>query len=185
MTNISIQLCDYDNKFIINNIYPLYLYDLGEIRNVYPNKYGVFEEDDSIKTLEEQIHIFDIWWNKKGILFPYLITVDGLPAGFVFVATPPYLVDDSDFMISEMFIMRQFRGKGVGEYAVTTILNKYLGNWMLFTTPTDSNLKTIKFWRKTLSHYTNNQFTEENKDILNFGFSKVFKFTNNNINHKD
>ncbi len=177
MTNISIQLCDYDNKFIINNIYPLYLYDLEEIRNVYPNRYGVFE-DDSIKTLEEQISIFDIWWNREGILFPYLIIVDELPAGFVLVATPPYLVDDSDFMINEMFVMRQFRGKGVGEYAARAIFNKHLGNWMLFTTPTDSNLKTINFWRKTLSNYTNNQFIERDEELLHFGFSKVFKFIN-------
>lgn len=177
MTDISIQLCNRDNKFIINNMYPLYLHDLGEIRNTYPNEYGVFE-DDSIKTLEEQIPVFDIWWNKKDILFPYLITVDGLPAGFILLATPPYVVDDSDFMINEMFIMRPFRGKGVGEYAVTAIFNMYLGNWMLFTTPTNRNLKTIKFWRKTLFHYTNNQFIEENKDLPYFGFSKVFKFNN-------
>lgn len=178
MAKVSIQLCDYDNKFIINNMYPLYLHDLAEIRNEHPNKYGIFENNDSIKTLEEQIPIFNIWWDKKNILFPYIITVDGLAAGFILVATPPYLVDDSDFMINEMFIMRSFRGNRVGEYAVTTIFNKYLGNWMLFTTPSDSNLKTIKFWRKTLSNYTNNQYTEENKDIPQFGFSKVFKFNN-------
>jgi len=71
MTNISIQLCNRDNKFIINNMYPLYIHDLGEIRNTYPNKYGVFEEDNSIKTLEEQTPVFDIWWNKKDILFPF------------------------------------------------------------------------------------------------------------------
>ncbi|WP_132996343.1 hypothetical protein [Sporanaerobacter acetigenes] len=59
-----------------------------------------------------------------------------------------------------------------------TIFNMYLGNWMLFTTPTDRNLRTIKFWRKTLSHYTKNQFIEENKDLPYFGFSKVFIFNN-------
>lgn len=178
MNNISIELCDYDNKFIINNMYPLYLYDLGEIRSIYPNSYGIFEDDDSIKTLEEQIPIFDIWWEKKDILFPYLITVNGTPAGFALVATPPYVADDSDFMLVEMFVMRQFRGKGVGEYAIKDIFNKHLGNWMLFTTPTESNAKTIRFWRKTLSNYTKDQFTEEDKDIPEYEFGKVFKFSN-------
>lgn len=178
MTNISVELCDVNNKFIINNIYPLYLYDLAEIRSIYPNKYGVFEDDDNIETLEKQIPIFDIWWNKKGSLFPYLITVDGVTGGFVLVAASPYAVDNSDFMICEMFIMRPFRGKGVGEYAVKTICNKYLGNWILFTTPTDSNLRTIEFWRKTLSQYTNNNFIEEDKDIAHFGYNKVFRFNN-------
>lgn len=184
MTNITVELCDYSNKFIINNLYPLYLYDLAEIRDTYPNKYGVFEEDDTIETLEEQIPIFDIWWNKKGILFPYLIKVDGLPAGFILVATPPYIVDDSDFMISEMFIMRPFRSKGVGEYVVKTIFNKHSGTWMLFTTPTDSNFKTIKFWRKTLSKCINNQFTEVDQDIPHFGVNKIFKLSSKGLEAK-
>ena len=178
MNNISVELCDYDNKFIINNMYPLYLYDLGEIRNILPNSYGVFEDDNSVKTLEEQIPLFDIWWEKKDNLFPYLITVDAKPAGFALVATPPYTIDESDFMLVEMFVMRQFRGKGVGEDAIKTVFHKHLGNWMLFTTPTESNAKTIEFWRKTLSSYTKDQFIEEDKYIPEYEFGKVFKFSN-------
>ena len=177
MTKIKINLSDYESKFVINNMYPLYLHDLAEIRNEYPNQYGVFD-DNNIKTLEEQTSIFDIWWNRKGILFPYLITVNDLPAGFILVATPPYLVDDSDFMISEMFIMRPFRGKGIGEYSVATVFNNFCGNWMLFTTPTDSNLKTIKFWRKTVAKYTKSKFIELNEDLPHYGFNKVFRFSN-------
>jgi hypothetical protein len=44
MNNLTIELCERKNKFIINNLYPLYLHDLAEIRNVLPNKYGVFED---------------------------------------------------------------------------------------------------------------------------------------------
>lgn len=178
MENISIQLCDRKNKFIINNLYPLYLHDLAEIRNELPNKYGVFEDDDEYQTLEQQIPVFDIWWEKEDHLFPYLITVDDLPAGFILIATPPYLYDNCDFMINEAFILRPFRGKGIGEYAVTEIFNLYRGKWMLFTTPTEKNIKTINFWRKTLSRYTNNQFTEEDKELQGVGLSKVFKFNN-------
>jgi len=181
MQKISVELSNYDNKFIINNMYPFYLYDLGEIRNILPNKYGVFEDDDIIKTLEEQIPLFDVWWKNKDALFPYLITVDGIAAGFILVARPPYVVDDSDFMVGEMFIMRQFRGRGVGQYAIKTVFNKHIGKWMLFTTPTDRNLKTIGFWRKTLSDYTKDEFTEEDKDIPGYEFGKIFKFSNKNI----
>jgi len=46
------------------------------------------------------------------------------------------------------------------------------------TTPTDKNLNTISFWRKTLSGYKNNQFTEEDKVLKDIGFYKVFKFNN-------
>lgn len=178
MSNIKVQLSDRNTKFIINNMYPLYLHDIAEIRNVLPNKYGVFEDDDKYQTLEQQIPVFDIWWEKENILFPYLITVDDLPAGFAFIATPPYLVDDSNFMLNELFILRPFRNKGVAEYAMTKIFNEFKGKWMLFTTPTDNNIKTINFWRKTLSNYTNNQFIEEDKELEHYGFHKVFNFKN-------
>lgn len=176
--NITIELCERKNKFIINNLYPLYLHDLAGIRKVLPNKYGVFEDDDKYHTLEKQIPVFDIWWEKEGVLFPYLVTVDELPAGFVLVTTPPYLYDNCDYMINELFVLRPFRGNGIGEYAVREIFNLYRGSWMLFTTPTDSNLNTVSFWRKTLSRYTDNHFTEEDKELQHVGFSKVFKFNN-------
>ncbi|KAB3528952.1 hypothetical protein [Alkaliphilus serpentinus] len=86
---ITIELCMRDQKFIINNLYPLYLHDLAEIRGELPNKYGVFEEDDEYKTLQQQIPVFDIWWENKKVLYPYLIKVDQLPAGFALIATPP------------------------------------------------------------------------------------------------
>ncbi|WP_078553753.1 hypothetical protein [Bacillus alkalicellulosilyticus] len=165
MNKISVHLCERKNKFIINNLYPLYLHDLAGIRNELPNKYGVFEEDEEYQTLEQQISVFDVWWEKEGVLFPYLVTVDDLPAGFIFVATPLYVFGNCDFMIKEFFILRPFRGKGIGEYVISEIFNLYRGKWMLYTAPTDKNYKTISLWRKTLTRYTNNQFTEEDIEL--------------------
>lgn len=68
-------------------------------------------------------------------------------------------------MVNEFFIMRPFRGKKIGEYALTDIFNRFRGKWLIYTTPTDKNLKTIQFWRKTLSRYTNDQFVEADKDL--------------------
>ncbi|OBZ17063.1 GNAT family N-acetyltransferase [Bacillus sp. FJAT-26390] len=177
MDKITVQLCDLDTKAIINNMYPLYLHDLSGIRDVLPNKFGVFEESDDYKTLQDQIAVFDIWWEKEGVLFPFLIRVNDVPAGFALIATPPYVYGDSNYLINEYFILRPFRGKGVGEHAAIEIFKRFLGKWMLYTTGTEKNRNAIAFWRKTLLRYTDNQFTEEDKELGDVGLCKVFTFS--------
>jgi predicted acetyltransferase len=181
MAEITVQFSRHDTKFIINNLYPLYLHDLAGIRNVLPNKYGVFEDSDAFQTLQQQVAEFDIWWEKEDILFPFLITVDEVPAGFALIATPPYVDDDSDYLVNEFFILQPFRAQGVAEVAITKIFNRFQGKWLIYTTPTEKNLRTINFWRKTLTRYTNNLFTEEEKELRpEIGITKVFNFTNKN-----
>lgn len=179
--NITVELCALDDKFIIYNLYPLYLYDLAEIRKVLPNRHGVFEDTDDYKTLLNQQTLFDIWWQKENILFPFLIRVNGLPAGFGLVATPPYLVDDSEYMLNEFFIARPFRNKGVGEKAAAVIFNRFPGKWMLFTTPTEDNVRTQMFWRKTLERFTLSRYKETDEDLPHFGASKVFRFESDRL----
>ena len=86
MVNVETILADKDTANIIRNIYPLYLYDLSEIYGNIPNKYGIYE-NESVKTLEEQYHIQDVWFKKYGELFPFIIFVDKNPAGFILVST--------------------------------------------------------------------------------------------------
>jgi len=73
--NITVTLTDSTTKFMINNLYPLYLHDLSEIWGNLPNPYGVYEDNET-QTLNEQNKVFDIWWEKPGILYPYLIKED-------------------------------------------------------------------------------------------------------------
>lgn len=98
--NITITLTDSASKFIINNLYPLYLHDLSEIWGTIPNRYGVFEEDET-QSLQEQNKVFDIWWEKAGILYPYLIKENDIPIGFALVATPPYTPSACEFYLNE------------------------------------------------------------------------------------
>ncbi|XEC97464.1 GNAT family N-acetyltransferase [Paenibacillus tarimensis] len=181
MAEIEIRLSGSETKFIINNMYPLYLHDLAGIRGVLPNNFGVFEDSDKYQTLQQQISVFDIWWEKEGVLFPFLITVDEVPAGFALIATPPYILDDSNYLVNEFFILKPFRSKGIAEYAVKEIFNRFRGKWLVFTTPTDKNALAIEFWRKTISRYTIHGYTEVDKELPDVGFSKVFNFSNKNV----
>ncbi|MBD3922086.1 GNAT family N-acetyltransferase [Paenibacillus sp. PR3] len=175
--NVELQLCGIGDKFIINNIYPLYLYDLSEIWERDTNRYGVFEDDDT-RTLAEQIQVFDVWWEHPGVLFPYLIKVDDLPAGLIFVATPPYTPCPSyiDYYLNEFFLMRKYRGKGIGEIAMRQLLDMMPGRWELQTNPTARNERAIKFYRKTLHACTNGEYTEELGRHPEQGEMLVFRF---------
>lgn len=174
---VSLTLTDPTTKFIINNLYPLYLHDLSEIWGWKPNQYGIFE-DEEILTLQEQNKLFDIWWSKQTILFPYLIRVDEAPAGFALVATPPYTPHDSDFYLNEYFILRSFRGNGVAETAAVKVLNNHRGTWELQTNPTETNRRAQAFWRRTIANYTNGNYQEAIIETKNDRNKLIFRFNN-------
>lgn len=179
---VTLNLTDQSTKFIINNLYPLYLHDLSEIWGWKPNKYGVFEDDETL-TLNEQNKVFDIWWSKQSILFPYLIMVDSIPTGFALVATPPYTPQGSDFYLNEFFILRSYRGKGVAEKAAIKVFNNHRGTWELQTNPNEGNKRAQTFWRKTIGNYINGNYQEEISQTEDDGNKLIFKF-NNDVNIK-
>jgi len=173
--NVTIHLTDPETKFIINNLYPLYLHDLSEIWGWAPNKYGVFEDDETM-SLHEQNKVFDIWWSKPSVLFPYLIKVEGIPAGFALVATPPYTPHGSEFYLNEFFILRSFRGQGVAETAAVQVFDNHQGTWELQTNPEETNKRAQSFWRRTIHHYTAQNYEEETIDTTNDGKKMIFRF---------
>lgn len=176
--NVTARLCGMEEKFIINNIYPLYLHDLSEVWEHKINRYGVFENDDT-RTLMEQNRVFDIWWEHPNVLFPYLITVDDIPAGLAFVATSPFISCPHyiDYYMNEFFLLRNYRGKGVGEEAVRQIIGKMPGQWELQTNPTERNERAKRFWRKTLNTCTNGKYSEELGHHPEDGEKLVFRFS--------
>ncbi|MFC7681833.1 GNAT family N-acetyltransferase [Paenibacillus sp. GCM10028914] len=178
--NVSIRLTDQSTKFIVNNLYPLYLHDLSEIWGWKPNKYGVYEDDETM-TLNDQNKVFDVWWKNESVLFPYLIRVDEIPAGFAFVATPPYTPHGSEYYLNEFFMLRPFRGKGAAEAAAIQMFNSHKGTWEIQTNPGDANKRAQSFWRRTLNHYTSGSYQEEYADTTNDNYKLIFRFDNRMI----
>jgi predicted acetyltransferase len=178
--NIELMLTTKENAYIINNLYPLYLHDLSEHYGNLPNKHGVYEESNDYKTLYKQNEVFNIWWEKPNCLYPYLILVDEVPAGFIFVATPPYTSPGIDYYINEFFLLRPFRGKEIGTYAASMAFDKFKGKWELYTNSSKKNIKAQKFWQKTVSKYTKSIY-EESYGQTFWGHMLIFKFDNSNF----
>lgn len=94
------------------------------------------------------------------------------------MATPPYTSQDCEFYLSEFFVMRPFRGKGISGIAAKEVFNHHTGNWGLQTNPTESNKRAQHFWRKTLNEYTGASFQEECSETTGDGLKMIYRFDN-------
>ncbi|ULL18595.1 GNAT family N-acetyltransferase [Paenibacillus sp. H1-7] len=179
--NIEVTLTREDEAYIIKNLYPLYLYDLSEhyglVPGHTPNGHGIYESSDEYRTLQDQYEVQSIWWEKPNCLYPFLIRVDGIPAGFALIATPPYCSKGIDYFVNEFFLLRPFRGKGIAEKAAAQIFTQFKGSWELFTNPAGANGRGQAFWRKALSSYTNGKYEETHGSTFN-GDMVIFRFRN-------
>lgn len=175
--DIKIVLSNKDTAYIIKNLYPLYLHDLSEFadwKDQVPNEHGILEPDNpGVRTLVEQGEVFNILWEKPNVLFPFLILVDGKPAGFALIATPPHVPYGGDYYVNEFFLLRPYRGKGIGERAAVEVFDKFHGQWELMVMP--KNLRALAFWRKTIAKYMSGQFQEE---VTGDNDMVVFRFNN-------
>ncbi|MGG7164083.1 GNAT family N-acetyltransferase [Clostridium ihumii] len=176
MVNVETILADKDTANIIRNIYPLYLYDLSEIYGNIPNKYGIYE-DESVKTLDEQYHIQDVWFKKQGELFPFIIFVDKNPAGFILVSNGKFAPKNVEYYVHEFFLMRPYRRKNIAEIAAKQVFNRFQGKWEVYTNGTNSNKKGQAFWNKTINNYTLGNFEKTFGETFD-GKKLIFKFGN-------
>lgn len=181
---IEVKLTDQNEAYIIKNLYPLYLHDLsghyGLTDGPTLNRHGIYEDSDEYRTLADQYETQNIWWEKPGCLFPFLLRVNDIPMGFALIATPPYCAKGVDYFVNEFFLLRPYRGKGLGEAAAVQIFEKFKGEWELFTNPAEMNITGQKFWRKTVSGYTMGHYQERVGTTFD-GHKLVFRFNNSGV----
>jgi predicted acetyltransferase len=99
------------------------------------------------------------WFSDKGA---QLLTVvkDYLPAGFALVRTGQVIVgrEPVDFSMSEFFIDRAQRRRGVGQEAVRLICDRFSGRWHVMEY--QRNPHAVTFWRRVVAAYTGGQYQE-------------------------
>lgn len=63
-----------------------------------------------------------------------------------------------EWNMGEFFIVAKFQGKGIGRQVAFELFNRFPGQWEVMQMP--PNLPAIKFWKKVVAEYSNNQFIE-------------------------
>jgi predicted acetyltransferase len=118
---------------IFANLLELYIHDFSELIDVKLGEDGRFGYAD-----------LSSYWSEPN-RYPFIIKTDGQLAGFALVRRGSEMSDDSDVWdMTEFFVIRGVRRRGVGMKAAHAIWKQFPGKWEVRVI--DRNEKALKFW---------------------------------------
>lgn len=129
----------------LNNLLEKYLYEFSQWEKTDVGEDGLYHYEwlDYYITEEKR--------------FPYFIRVDGRLAGFVMISDYPEAPEEeTDFCLSEFFILHKYRRSGHGREAVFQALNRHHGRWQLKCHP--HNVASVRFWNSVIGDYTKGNY---------------------------
>ena len=131
---------------VLRRMMQLYLYDLGTIDGWNISHEGLYGDTQKIER----------FWTERGRR-SFFIRADGALAGFALIRDEATYAGTGTHEISEFFVLRKFRRRGVGEQAAR-MLFELAPRWEL--SQLASNLVAQQFWRRVIDRYTDGTFTE-------------------------
>jgi predicted acetyltransferase len=143
------------DKPVFRNLMQLYLYDFSEHDRRDPDPHGLFDYG----YLD---HYWTSDWRDDGWV-PFLVRVEGRLAGFALKGGRGYSHlgrNDTEHSITEFFVMRKWRGSGVGCRVAFELFDRFSGRWEVAQKRT--NVVAQSFWRSVIGEYTGGDF--ENVD---------------------
>jgi len=145
---VQIELVPQERSQVIRHLMQFYLYDFTKYLNIDVDLNGIFPEYPGLES----------FWTEEGRKFAFLITSDGVPAGFALVEKQPGN-KENDYYLTEFFVMQKYRRSGVGTWAAHELFNRFSGRWKV--TQVRSNVIAQAFWRKVIGAYTGGRFREK------------------------
>ncbi len=133
-----------DDKEFIKNIYQYYLHDLSEFNDaLQPNSMGLFDNS-----------FIDSYYHEDNLI-PLKITLDNNIIGFVFISSGQTV----DYVIQDVFILRNYRNRGLGELVLKKLFDLYPGKFGLVVLI--KNKPAELFWKRCLEHLDIEYISEE------------------------
>ena len=168
MTPLTIQVipAEVEQKPIIAQLYELYTYEMTDLADFDIGDNGFYGYSE-----------LPLYWTNAN-KHPYLVWVNKKLAGFILVQQGSPIDEDQDIWdIAEFFIMRKFRKKGVGQFAMQQILEKYNGRWQVRVW--DNNKVAHAFWDSIIKKFSKNTAIltkrryQEHDGLLVYRFNSV------------
>jgi predicted acetyltransferase len=146
--NLEMQTARVSEKPVLRNLLQLCLHDYSEFNGEDVDEHGIFNYD-----------YLDNYWVEPG-RYAFLARVDGKLAGFVLVRQLD--PGQADYHVAEFFILRKYRGHGLGRQVAFWIFDHFPGEWRV--SQETGNLPAQTFWRKIIADYTAGNFTDTFQD---------------------
>lgn len=143
--NIEVRTPSRGDRELIRRMMELYLYDFSEFDDADLDEHGCYRYGD-----------LDYFWFEPTHA-AFLVTVDGKLAGFVLVNNEVKL-EGNDRAICEFFVMRKYRGQGVGTAMAQAVFDGLPAAWEIAVV--ERNKPAQAFWRKVIGDYSQNAFQE-------------------------
>lgn len=128
-----------EERHILENLFCYYVYDMSEYMKWNPDKDGTFGGYDVSK--------FDPYWERNDHT-PYFIMVNNELAGFVLIRHYPG--DLSLYDVAQFFVLRKFKGRGVGKDVLKQLINTFPGQWQIRVLLENSGA--LSFWKSAVSN---------------------------------
>lgn len=137
MSDVSVHVAGPEHRATVANLIQLYLYDMTADLPFPVGEDGRFEYD-----------YLDRFWRH-----PYLIRSNGELAGFALVIEEcPVTALRPCFFMAEFFVLKAYRGHGVGRRAADAIVSRHAGRWHIGVI--ERNAGASRFW--AAQHYCQN-----------------------------
>ncbi len=136
----------------IEETYGEYLADLtADTTGVYP----------SLTTTGQSVSEIIQGWFHDDRCTAFLVLREQEPVGFAVVQRSLSSSEEPkrSYRLTEFFIRKPFRSKGVGRGAAMLIFARYAGEWTV--AEQSRNPGAIRFWRRVVTEFTNGKFREK------------------------
>lgn len=143
--NIELKKVELKDKPVLNNLLEKYSYEFSQ--------YDKKDVDDSGLYGYEYL---DCYWTEEN-RFAYFVLADGKLAGFVMISDYPEVPElQTDYCLSEFFIMYKYRRMGIGKETAFRVFTMFHGKLQLKRHP--HNIASVKFWDSVVSQYTKGNY---------------------------
>jgi predicted acetyltransferase len=132
---------------VVKNLVPYYIYDMSEHMGWACTADGRFDGCDDLES----------YWRGPGKHAFVLRATGQEPAGFVLILAE-HDEQGVDFSVTDFFVLRKFRGRGVGQRVAHELFDRFRGAWKVEQFA--QNKPAVAFWRSVVDRYCGGRFEE-------------------------
>ncbi|ANW26825.1 acetyltransferase [Vibrio coralliilyticus] len=143
--NVTLERIKQSERSTLENLFSYYVYDMSEFMGWTVPSHGKF-------TFNQQS--LNPYWQRDDHT-PYFIYVGDELAGFALIRAYPENKEILD--IEQFFVLRKFKGQGVGKRAFVNLSEKHKGNWQIRVLR--QNKVALSFWKSAVERVVGEEYT--------------------------